>query len=136
MRDASKYVRRKKHKRDDYGTEAVDALLDGAPLDLVLERAAFQSVHSQGKPARRGARMPKTPSGQPRARVVESGQEKIGDMSAPFPSYAAGYRAGSADRRLGIRSEYAEAPEHGDYAVGYRHGVLGIGWNAPARKPA
>jgi hypothetical protein len=40
--------------------------------------------------------------------------------------YERGYRNGAADRRLGIRSRYAEAPEHGAYARGYRNGVLGL----------
>ncbi len=40
--------------------------------------------------------------------------------------YADGYRAGTADRQMCARSRYAEAPENGEYAHGYRDGVLGL----------
>lgn len=41
-------------------------------------------------------------------------------------TYAEGYRNGHLDRSLVIRSRYAESPEHGAYALGYRDGVLGL----------
>ena len=41
-------------------------------------------------------------------------------------SYADGFRNGHADRLLGIRLRYSESPELGDYARGYRRGVLGL----------
>ena len=40
--------------------------------------------------------------------------------------YEEGYRAGLADRLLGVRLRYSEAPELEDYARGYRRGVLGL----------
>lgn len=46
-------------------------------------------------------------------------------------SYAEGYRNGAADRFLGLRLRYSEAPELGAYARGYRRGVLGL----PSRYP-
>lgn len=96
---------------------AVTELLQGTcsvPVAITELTATIRSVKSQLQPAHRGSAKPKTPSGQPRARIVEASR------------YAEGYRIGKLDRALGIRSEYAEAPEHGHYATGYRHGVLGI----------
>ena len=50
-----------------------------------------------------------------------------------FTAYAEGLRNGKADRLLGQRSRYAEAPEHGPYANGYRRGVLGLDEPAGSR---
>ncbi len=50
-----------------------------------------------------------------------------------FTAYAEGLRNGKADRLLGQRSRYADLPEHGPYADGYRRGVLGLDEPAGSR---
>jgi len=55
--------------------------------------------------------------------IEQSDREYIRQLQR---DYARGYRNGHADRLLGIRSRYAEAPEHGYYARGYTQGVLGL----------
>jgi hypothetical protein len=52
-------------------------------------------------------------------------------LSPKSQAYVDGYKAGRADRRLGIRSEYAWHGEQFEcyttwYAEGYRRGILGL----------
>ena len=41
-------------------------------------------------------------------------------------AYDAGYKKGRIDRSLDVESMIAQAPEYGDAALGYRHGVQGF----------